>query len=72
MAADQGFVFGKSHVAFNNACAHAGCSFIRLFRVLGKHQGSAAVANGKISFYKRAIRTALQLVLQHPGRHVRC
>ena len=69
MAADQFAVLCKGHVAFDDAGAHAGGRDIRLFRMLGKLQRCAAVADGKVGLAKRPGALA-ELLLQRPVLHL--
>ena len=45
VTANQLLVFGESHVAFNDARAHARCGFVRFFGVLWELQRRAAMAD---------------------------
>ena len=69
VAADQFAVLCKGHVAFDDAGAHAGGRDIRLFRMLGKLQRCAAVADGKVGLAKRPGALA-ELLLQRPVLHL--
>jgi hypothetical protein len=66
--ADQLAILGERHIAFDHAGAHARGRFVGFFRVLGKLQRGAAMADGKIGLAKRP-GALLQRGLQRPVLH---
>ena len=70
VTADQFLVFGKGHVALDDARAHASRRLIGLFGVLREHHGRATVTDRETGFGKRPVAATLQLGFERAIAHV--
>jgi hypothetical protein len=71
VSADERQILGERHVTFECARTHAEPGLVRFERVLGVHDASAAVADGKARAARLLSEAALEPRLQRPLSHIR-
>ena len=64
MATHKFQIFGKGHVAFDNACTHIGSGNIAFATVLGISQRGAAMGDGELGRQEGPIGAALQSLFE--------